>query len=282
MSEGVVQSSDQVVADDLAAEATPIAVFVHGDVDDDDVAYARRRLEAVIDRITEAVPFARLKLTLAPERARQRPALVEAEIDVDGTMLRAQFAARELREAADLLQLRLRDKLEHRASQRLARRRRTLRAEPGAWRRGDIPADRRDYFDRPPEERQLVRRKTFALDEMTPDEAAFDMDQLDHEFYLFRDIASGEDAVLERQPDGTYRLTRLHPADVDSGPTAIELTVAEHAPARATLDDAIARLDAGGEPFVFYADSDTGRGCVVYRRYDGHYGLITPGAAPMG
>ena len=31
----------------------------------------------------------------------------------------------------------------------------------------------------------------------------------------------------------------------------------------------------GGEPFVFYLDPETGRGRVLYIRYDGHYGLIT-------
>ena len=28
------------------------------------------------------------------------------------------------------------------------------------------------------------------------------------------------------------------------------------------------------EPFVFFLDEATGRGRVVYRRYDGHYGLV--------
>ncbi|MBO1414556.1 sigma 54 modulation/S30EA ribosomal C-terminal domain-containing protein, partial [Streptomyces sp. FH025] len=32
------------------------------------------------------------------------------------------------------------------------------------------------------------------------------------------------------------------------------------------------------QPFVFYTDTSTGRGNVLYRRYDGHYGLITPAA----
>ena len=37
-----------------------------------------------------------------------------------------------------------------------------------------------------------------------------------------------------------------------------------------------ALLNDGDEPFVFYLDGATGRGAVVYRRYDGHYGLIEP------
>ena len=39
---------------------------------------------------------------------------------------------------------------------------------------------------------------------------------------------------------------------------------------------AVGTLDAGDASFVFFADSATGRGNVLYRRHDGHYGLITP------
>jgi len=31
-----------------------------------------------------------------------------------------------------------------------------------------------------------------------------------------------------------------------------------------------------GQPFTFFADAGTGRGNVVYHRYDGHYGLLVP------
>ena len=38
----------------------------------------------------------------------------------------------------------------------------------------------------------------------------------------------------------------------------------------------IERLDASAEPHIFFANATTGRGNVLYRRYDGHYGLIVP------
>jgi len=141
---------------------------------------------------------------------------------------------------------------------------------------GDLAAVRPWYVDRPPEERQLVRHKTFAIGELTPDEAAFDMSQLDYDVHLFRDLASGEDAVIERLPDDTYRLTRLRPTAVEPGPTAIALTVEETPPPELTVGQAIANLDDSGRRWLFFADADSGRGHVVYRRYDGHYGLITP------
>jgi hypothetical protein len=50
-------------------------------------------------------------------------------------------------------------------------------------------------------------------------------------------------------------------------------------PATTTTDDALQVLDAAADPFVFFVDASTDRGAVVYRRYDGNYGLIEPSAA---
>jgi hypothetical protein len=121
-----------------------------------------------------------------------------------------------------------------------------------------------------------VGHKTFVASELTPDEAAFDMDQLDFDFYLFRDLASGGDALLERVPDGSYRLTRLRPAPNGAGPTSVKLTESGHPVPVLALDEAIERIGAVGERFVLFENAETGRGNVIYRRYDGHYGLIAP------
>jgi hypothetical protein len=102
------------------------------------------------------------------------------------------------------------------------------------------------------------------------------MDQLDYDFHLFHDLATGADSVLERLPGTKYRLTRLHPMPVEPVPTAISVTVDEQPPPTLTLSEAMQYLDADSGPFVFFANAATGRGNVVYRRYDGHYGLITP------
>jgi hypothetical protein len=46
------------------------------------------------------------------------------------------------------------------------------------------------------------------------------------------------------------------------------------------LDTARELLDEGDLPFVFFVDPLTRRGRVLYRRYDGHYGLIVPSDQP--
>ncbi|WP_244199895.1 sigma 54 modulation/S30EA ribosomal C-terminal domain-containing protein [Amycolatopsis thailandensis] len=43
-----------------------------------------------------------------------------------------------------------------------------------------------------------------------------------------------------------------------------------------TTEDAVDRLGLLGLPFLFFLDLERARGNVLYRRYDGRYGLITP------
>ena len=43
-----------------------------------------------------------------------------------------------------------------------------------------------------------------------------------------------------------------------------------------TSEDAILQLEMLGHDFYVYLDSDTNSVCVVYKRYDGGYGLLEP------
>lgn len=258
-------------------EGAPVAVTAGPGVEEEDVAYALARFGAFLKQVGPPVLFARLRLTLMGDPARVRPAIIQAAVDIDGQPLRAHIAGHDMHEAADLLERRLHDKLRHRADRMEHLRTWSGEVEPGEWRRGDFIATRPAYFDRPVAERALVRHKSFALDELTIDEAAFDMGQLDYEFHLFRDAASGEESVLSRDDDG-YVLTRLHSSAAELGPCAVNVRVSDQLPPVLSVAEAVSRLDAGGEPFVFFANRTTGRANVAYRRYDGHYGLIT-GAA---
>ncbi|WP_340687998.1 hypothetical protein [Amycolatopsis coloradensis] len=74
------------------------------------------------------------------------------------------------------------------------------------------------------------------------DEAFFEMHLPDYDFHLFTESGTGQDSV------------RYH-----AGPTLPRL----------------AQPTPPG-PHLFFVDADRGRGSVLYHRYDGHYGLITP------
>ncbi len=256
--------------------APSVALQAAGRVGEGAKARALKVVGRVVDRVEEPVLFARVKLAVEPDPARARPARAEATLDVDGDLVRAHVASRSLTEAIDLLEHRLRDQLEHRARRREHLHRADGLAHDGEWLHGDVAPSRPPYFDRPVEDRQLVRHKTFAVGELTCDEAIFDMNLLDYDFYLFVDLPSGTDSVVERLGDGTYQVTRVELSDVDLGPTAEPVTLSPAPAPLLGLDEAIERLGAGDERHLFFVGRDTGRGQVLYHRYDGHYGLITP------
>ncbi|MFD1051301.1 sigma 54 modulation/S30EA ribosomal C-terminal domain-containing protein, partial [Kibdelosporangium lantanae] len=54
------------------------------------------------------------------------------------------------------------------------------------------------------------------------------------------------------------------------------VTLNVHPVPRLTTDQAVERLNATELPHRFFQDEATRRGAVLYRRYDGDYGLITP------
>lgn len=220
----------------------------------DDVAYARRKVAAVGRLARGPVLFVKVDVTVHDDPGRERPAFAKAELDLNGQLVRAHATGSTVTEAVDLLEARLRERMErsaHRAESL------HLRHRNGAsWHHGDAPTPRPVGFPRPVEERELVRRKSFAVGAETPDEAVDELEQLDHDFYLFTNVETGDDNVVHRLGDDRYELL-------------------ERAEARG-LDEATDLLDLGDEPFVFFRDPTTGRGRVVYRRYDGHYGLIVP------
>jgi putative sigma-54 modulation protein len=45
-----------------------------------------------------------------------------------------------------------------------------------------------------------------------------------------------------------------------------------------TLDDALLALSEGPDPFLVYRDAETEQTTILYRRPDGHFGLIEPEA----
>ncbi|HUP33241.1 MAG TPA: sigma 54 modulation/S30EA ribosomal C-terminal domain-containing protein [Gaiellaceae bacterium] len=241
----------------------PLDVSVRGSVGEKDVRRLREKLLHALSRSPRPLLHAHATLLHEPGPAIEHPALAKASVELDGRVLRAHASAAHMAEAIDELEERLRRRIEDAFARARRRRRETGVAAPGEWRHGDLPTERPGYYPRPVEERRLLRRKTFALAPVTFDEAVSELEALDHDFYLFLDAETGEDALAFRPAEGQVeRLDR---------PTAA-----------ASVEEAIERLDATGEPFVFFVDAERGRGCVVYRRYDGHYGLVEPAAEDVG
>lgn len=247
-------------------------VVVRGDVPDAMVAYARDKILAVLARTSIPVLAAELWLDHHTDPAREGPNHVEMTIDLDGVPVRARRSAPTMAEAIDRTETRLRRRIEA-ASERPQSRQLRHRDEQ-SWHHDDRPTERPHFFPRPITERELVRRKTFALRPASIEEALFDLEILDHDFFLFVHDETNAEAVVYRVGDG-YGLMQRVPTPEAIKQVEIPLDLGPH-PATTTLENALTILDDSDAPFEFFVDESTGRGMVAYRRYDGNYGLILP------
>jgi ribosome-associated translation inhibitor RaiA len=254
-----------------------VQVHVAGPVLPADVAYARSKLTSVPHYSIRPVLSMRIKLTRLPDPALARPALAQVNVDVDGRFVRAQAARPTMHEAIDEVHDRVRDRLQRATHNWEAIRGAAPLNEPHEWRHDSVPSERPQFYPRPADERQVVRHKALALPATTVDEAAVDMELLDYDFLLFREVGSGVDSVLYRSSDGGgYRLSQLEPRPDRVVRGATEFTMSAHEPPCLSVEGATERLNVSGWPFVFFRDAATGRGSVLYHRYDGHYGVIQP------
>jgi ribosome-associated translation inhibitor RaiA len=265
MSTTAVRSSEQQRSLDVQVRTVgPVPSFA--------ARYAARKVGSLARLISRPVLSARVRLTQSENRSVVRPAIAQGTLDVNGRVVRAHVASATMREAVDALEDRLRDQLDRLLPERWDR-----TGPVGRPPRRRAPRRHPDVAPRPAAEREIVRRKTVATVAMTADEAADDLELLDVDFYLFRHLSSGQDAVLYRVSPLDYRLATVHPAPTSTATGAPHLTCSTVPPPRLTVAEAADRLDHTGLAFVFFADAETGRGAVLYQRYDGHYGLISCG-----
>jgi ribosome-associated translation inhibitor RaiA len=191
---------------DRVMEDLPIEVATAGEVTVADRQLAVERIAKVLHLVDSPILHIDLRLELSPDPAREHPAHARATLDLNGERVRAHVSAAAMPEAIDLLEQRLRRRLEQLAEHRRALRRRGTTSPAGEWRHGDLPAERPPWFDRPVAERDIVQHKSFATPAATIDEAIFDLESMDYDFFLFTEIATGRDGLVHRRHDGGYGL----------------------------------------------------------------------------
>ena len=257
------------------ANALEVDVTTHGRLPGA-ADYARSKISEIVGVTRLPVLHARVRLTRHPDPAVRQPVVAQANLDVDGRLVRAQVEAATAREAVDRLDDRLRRRLEKTSGHWEARRGRQPEAVPHKWRRQSEATRRPSYFPRPADDRQIIRRKSFTLAACTVDDAAREMELLDYDFHLFTEKGTGIASVLYHDDSG-YRLAQVIAVSPDQlAPFELPLTFSSQSAPCITVEQATERLGILGLPFLFFIDAAQGRASVLYRRIDGHYGLISP------
>jgi len=249
------------------SDTIDVAVVTHGKLPGA-ADYVQTKIGGIGRYAHRPIRHVRVKLTRHQDPAVERPVVAQGNVDVDGRTIRAQVEGQTVREAVDRLEDRLRQRLV-----RLAEREQDRRVRPPA--EADR-AHRPSYFPRPEADREVVRHKSYTLARADVEEAAWEMELLDYDFHLFTEANTGQDCVLYRDENG-YRLASVRPITAEQlQPFELPLSISEHPAPELTVDEARERLGMLWTSFLFFINAETGRGNVLYHRYDGNYGLIAP------
>ncbi|MEV8516468.1 sigma 54 modulation/S30EA ribosomal C-terminal domain-containing protein [Dactylosporangium sp. NPDC051484] len=127
-----------------------------------------------------------------------------------------------------------------------------------------------------PGQARVTRHKAVRLHRRDSCQAGAYLAAMDYDVYLFTDAETGEEAVVHRAGPTGLQLSRqrsMHPPAVHGTPVP---TVNPRRTPVLTPDEAVAHLTEGWLPFLFFTEARTGRGNLLYRRYDGGAGLVTP------
>jgi putative sigma-54 modulation protein len=134
------------------------------------------------------------------------PATVEVTARTKGHHIRAEGAGEDHRGALDMALGKFEGQLRRYKTRVVDRRRGRGRGVPAAnGHVAGVPAAQDAAAELTPSA-PIVRTKTFELTAMVPEDAAMQLELLGHEFYLFRNAASGACSVVYRRKDGNFGL----------------------------------------------------------------------------
>lgn len=252
-------------------ERPDVEAFVRGPISTRDLADAQAGVAAVAAGSDLPVHHARVKIAGYTADDGEAFAVAQANLEVAGRLVRDQEVDRSVAAAVERVMLGL--------QQRVRRLEYHLADTPSGpprfstdeWGTGPAATGPTRLTLAHP---QLLRHKAAPLAVQTVDAAAFTMDLRDYDVHLFVDERSGQEAIVHRAGPTGYRFACLRPGTGRRYGT-VPLTVDPQPAPRLTLPQAITRLQSGDRPFVFFAGAAAGRGRVLYRRFDGHHGLIT-------
>lgn len=123
---------------------------------------------------------------------------IEITVFADGLTVRGEEVDTSVRAAIDRVSDKLETRLLRLKSRIVDRNRRKGDSVPAGFMTADKEAE--------PPAPVIKERKTFLLHQMSREEAALQMEMIDHPFYIFRSEETGQIEVLYKRKDGNYGL----------------------------------------------------------------------------
>lgn len=224
----------------------------------------RQLLNRLVDKAPRPVSYAKVKIKSDGDREPAERSLAQANLDVSGATLRAESAGEGPSGALNTLAARLEEKLAY-------------LDQPGTAPR---QSDRPHFVDLDPEQRVIARQKTYSrIDQIDTDEAIARLADLDYRFYLFTDIADDTTTMVADTGGEETTIQKIDGSFPDGSETPGVRAVVGPPPTRSLLD-AVAELNGTGRDHLFFRGLDGEEPSVLYRRYDGHYGLLVEASIP--
>ena len=171
---------------------------------------------APLDRRLPPITRAEVEMAAEPTRSQQDRVVVQVSLTIGGNLLRAQRRAASARAAVNAAADAL-DRQINRWKAQTYRSERQSRQAPDADQAlrdpqpdsAVAPDDNTDELTASTGD--LVRIKRFDMDPMSVEEAALQMQYLDHSFYMFLDAETNNYSVIYRRADANYGLIQPTP-----------------------------------------------------------------------
>jgi hypothetical protein len=238
---------------------------VRGAIPRDDVAAARDCFAGLARYVDRQVPAARLALDHIESVGFRRRYVARAHITAGGRVLAARAIAPSAAMAADIAAERLRRQLGRITGAYVA-----LRNEPDRQAPSPPPVQRK-----PPAERAVVPRHTYATEPEPTLSAVADLLDLGEEFHLFSHVRTGEDVVVHWRDDRRIGLL-FPPGSRLADENGVVIPTPSRYSSPSTFDAVRAEMDALEHRFLYFVHAEDERGKVLYLRFDGDYGLVQP------
>jgi putative sigma-54 modulation protein len=159
-------------------------------------SFIERKVSA-LTRYVSDIRDARIELSTARSRSAGNHHVVQITLNVNGSLLRAQEKAPELRTAIDAALEKIRTQVTRFKERRIERPRGRNKAS------SILPeAEALEHGT----DASIVRVKTFQTKPMSVDEAIAEMEMLGHSFFVFFDSSDRSPRVVYRRSDGGYGL----------------------------------------------------------------------------